>query len=86
MAILSDVPGDLEKSGRESVLLPPKSPISMHTWNGFTGPQEECLARMIFFGESSLRKAIHQFLAHYHTERNHQGLGNRILEPGEKLG
>jgi hypothetical protein len=36
---------------------------------------------MIFFGESSLRKATRQFAAHYHTERNHQGLNNRLIEP-----
>jgi hypothetical protein len=36
---------------------------------------------MIFFGEDSLRAAIGQFLEHYHTERNHQGLENRIIKP-----
>jgi len=39
------------------------------------------LARMIFFGENSLRKAISEYVAHYHIERNHQGLGNRIINP-----
>jgi hypothetical protein len=34
---------------------------------------------MILFGESSLRKAIHEFVGHYHRERNHQGLGNRLI-------
>ena len=41
---------------------------------------------MIFFGETSLRKATTEFLAHYHGERNHQGLGNRLIEPGEEVG
>jgi putative transposase len=36
---------------------------------------------MIFFGEDSLRATIGQFLEHYDTERNHQGLENRIIEP-----
>jgi hypothetical protein len=36
---------------------------------------------MIFFGEESLRKAIHEFMLHYHGERNHQGLGNRLIVP-----
>ena len=44
------------------------------------------LERMIFFGEMSLRKAVTQFLEHYHAERNHQGMGNRILVPGEEVG
>ena len=35
---------------------------------------------MIFFGERSLRKATREFAAHYHMERNHQGLGNRLIE------
>jgi hypothetical protein len=29
-----------------------------------------------------LRRAIAEFVEHYHTERNHQGLGNRLLRPG----
>jgi putative transposase len=38
------------------------------------------LERMILFGEGSLRKVIHEFVEHYHHERNHQGLGNRLIE------
>ena len=34
---------------------------------------------MIFFGEESLRTAIQNFVAHYHIERNHQGLANRLI-------
>jgi hypothetical protein len=37
------------------------------------------LERMILFGEGSLRRAIHELLAHYHHERNHQGLRNRLI-------
>jgi len=37
---------------------------------------------MILLGESSLRKAIHEFLEHYHRERNHQGLENRLIISG----
>jgi len=36
---------------------------------------------MIFFGEDSLRNAVREYLGHYHTERNHQGLGNMLIEP-----
>ena len=38
--------------------------------------KESCLDRMILFGERSLRRASREFLAHYHRERNHQGLDN----------
>jgi hypothetical protein len=33
------------------------------------------------FGEESLRTAIRNFVAHYHAERNHQGLVNRLINP-----
>jgi hypothetical protein len=36
---------------------------------------------MIFFSEDSLRQAIHEFVIHYHQERNHQGLDNRLITP-----
>jgi hypothetical protein len=41
---------------------------------------------MIFFGEKSLRRAIDAYIAHYHAERNHQGLDNKIIEPGDEIG
>lgn len=34
---------------------------------------------MIFFGQASLRRAIGEFMAHYHEERNHQGLENKLI-------
>ena len=48
--------------------------------------KESCLNRMIFFGEDSLRRAINEFLVYYHHERNHQGLGNRLIDPLEQVG
>ena len=41
---------------------------------------------MIFFGEKSLRRAVNAYLDHYHEERNHQGLDNQIIEPGDEVG
>jgi putative transposase len=40
---------------------------------------------MIFFGEKSLRNAIREFLAHYHAERNHQGLENHLIEASQEI-
>ena len=40
----------------------------------------ECLGRMIFFGEASLRRAIAEYTEHYHAERAHQGIGNERIE------
>jgi hypothetical protein len=36
---------------------------------------------MVFFSENSLRYAIGEFAERHHRERNHQGLGNRIIRP-----
>ena len=41
---------------------------------------------MIFFGEKSLRKGVTEYLEHYHGERNHQGLGNKLINPGDEVG
>jgi len=46
----------------------------------------ECLDRMIRFGERSLRQALNEYIVHYHTERNHQGTGNRLLDPMREAG
>ena len=43
--------------------------------------KEECLSRMILFGEASLRHVLTQYIEHYHHERNHQGKGNVRLFP-----
>jgi putative transposase len=45
--------------------------------------KEECLSRLILFGESSLRRALQQYIVHYHGERNHQGKENRLLFPSQ---
>ena len=42
--------------------------------------KHECLNRVISFGERHLRRTIAEFVAHYHCERNHQGLGNELIE------
>jgi len=74
----------LADTGVKSVRLPPNSPnLNAYAERFVRSIKESCLERMIFFGEGSLRKAIHEFVAHYHTERNHQGLGNRLIIPDE---
>ncbi len=69
------------------VLLPPRSPnLNAHLERYMRSLKSECLDRMIFFGRRSLERALEQFVAHYHGERNHQGLGNRIIDPGDEVG
>ena len=41
---------------------------------------------MIFFGEDALRNTIREFVTHYHFERNHQGLENKLILPLEVIG
>jgi putative transposase len=41
--------------------------------------KEECLDRVIPLGERHFRHAVAEFVAHYHRERNHQGLGNELI-------
>ena len=72
----------LAEVGIESVKLPPRSPnLNAYAERFVRTIKESCLDRMILFGEGSLRRVIREFVAHYHLERNHQGLGNRLITP-----
>ena len=46
--------------------------------------KDDCLSKLILFGENSLRRALHDNQVHYHAERNHQGKGNVLLFPTAK--
>ncbi len=48
--------------------------------------KSECLRRMIFFGEASLRHAISEYVEHYHVERAHQGIGNKRIDQSGPVG
>jgi transposase InsO family protein len=70
------------ETGIESVKLPPRSPnLNAHAERFVRTIKESCLEQTILFGEDSLRKAINEFVVHYHTERNHQGLSNQLIMP-----
>jgi len=72
----------LKAAGVESVKLPPRSPnLNAYAERFVRSIKESCLERLILFGETSLRIAIQNFMAHYHLERNHQGVGNRLIQP-----
>ena len=77
----------LEDSGVEIVRLPARSPnLNAYAERFVRSIKEECLSRMIFFGEQSLRRATREFAAHYHEERNHQGIENRLITPRRPIG
>lgn len=72
----------LAASGIESVKLPPHSPnLNAYAERFVRTIKESCLDRIILFGEGSLRRSVREFLRHYHRERNHQGLDNRLIVP-----
>jgi transposase InsO family protein len=76
----------LKDSGVESVLLPPRSPnLNAYCERFVRSIKEEALTQMVMMGERSLYYAIHQYLTHYHTERNHQGLDNQLITPTADL-
>ena len=77
----------LQDVGIEAVRLPPRSPnLNAYCERFVLSIKAECLDHMIFFGEQALLRAIREFLAHHHRERNHQGLGNCLIEPAEHVG
>jgi transposase InsO family protein len=76
----------VEQSGPRCVRLSPRSPnLPAHLERFIRSTKEECLDRMILFGNRSLCNAAQEFISHYHAERNHPGLDNRIIEPGDEV-
>ena len=76
----------LEESGVTAIRLPPRAPnLNPNLERFMRSIKEECLERIIFFGEKSLQNAVVDFLAHYHQERNHQGLNNQLIQPGNEV-
>jgi putative transposase len=71
------------KTGNVKCLaLPPRSPnLNAFAERWVRSVKQECLSKLILFGEGSLRRALAEFLEHYHAERNHQGKGNVLLLP-----
>lgn len=78
----------LDDAGVEPVILPPRSPnLNAHLERFMRSLREECLDRMIFFGERSLRNAVHEYVENYYAhERSLQGLANTIIDPDEEVG
>jgi putative transposase len=72
----------IDEAGVTRVPLPPRSPnLNAYAERWVRSVKEECLSRLILFGEASLRHALTQYVAHVHHERNHQGQGNVLLFP-----
>jgi hypothetical protein len=76
----------LRKSGVEPLRLPPASPnLNAYAERWILSIKSECLSKLIFFSEASLRRALREYIEHYHCERNHQGKGDVLLFPDLKV-
>ena len=76
----------IESGNVKPISLPARSPnLNAFSERWVKSVKEECLSRLILFGESSLRRALQQYLNHYHEERNHQGKDNKLLFPRQTL-
>jgi hypothetical protein len=72
----------IEAEKVKALALPPKSPnLNAFAERWVRSVKEECLSKLILFGEPSLKRALHHYEKHYHLERNHQGKDNLLLLP-----
>ena len=72
----------IEAGSVKTLTLPPRSPnLNAYAERWVRSVKEECLAKLILLGEDSLRRALRDYEAHYHEERNHQGKDNLLLFP-----
>jgi hypothetical protein len=83
----------LAAGGIKPIQLPARRPnLNAYAERWVRSAKEECLSKLILFGEASLRRALTAFIDHYHQERNHQGKNNVVLfapaplEPGRRPG
>jgi putative transposase len=66
----------------KTLALPTRSPnLNAYAERWVRSIKDERLSKFIFFGERSLRRVGHEYVAHYHSERNHQGKSDVLLFP-----
>ena len=71
----------LTGGGVQPIRLPPKSPnLNAYAERFVRSIKEECLSRVVPLGEAHVRQLVHEFIEHYHHERNHQGRDNQLLQ------
>ena len=72
----------LRQANVEALRLPARSPnLNVFAERFVRTTREDCLDRLILFGEASLERAVSEFVRHYNRERNHQSLENKIIQP-----
>jgi transposase InsO family protein len=71
----------LKSSGVKTVKLPARSPnLNAYAERFVRSVKSECLAQIIPLGERHLRHVVKEYTEHYHFERNHQGIGNKLID------
>jgi len=71
-------------AGIKPVKLPPRSPdLNPYAERWVLSLKSEALHHLILPGERQLRRAVDEYLAHYHAERAHQGLDGEIIDPDD---
>lgn len=71
----------LEEAGIRVVQTPFQAPNANAYAERFVRSiKQECLNRMIPFGECHFRRTIAEYVEHNHRERNHQGIENELIE------
>jgi transposase InsO family protein len=76
----------LKAAGTAAVKLPPQSPnLNAFAERFVKSIKTECVEQFVLFGEEALRHVIREYLAHYHAERNHQGIANLRPFPDRRL-
>jgi transposase InsO family protein len=69
-----------DHAGIRVVMMPERAPTANADAERFVRSiKEECLDRVMPLGERHVRRAVTEFVAHDHRERNHQGLANRLI-------
>jgi putative transposase len=72
----------IESDDVKTLPLPARSPnLNAFSERWVKSVKDDCLSKLILFGETSLRRALSEYLIHYHAERNHQGKDNVLLFP-----
>jgi transposase InsO family protein len=75
-----DVRRRLRDADIRVVLIPERAPNANAYAERFVRSiKEECLDRIVPIGERHFRRAVGEFVEHYHRERNHQGLANELI-------
>lgn len=71
----------LAAAGITTKALPPGSPnLNAYCERFICSVRRECLRHVVVLGPEHLRAVLDDYVEHYHRERSHQGLGNRLID------